>query len=54
MTMLLDRLIGMLSIELDDVKNLIDETQFLVDLLKNEDITDDNGNMNDTVRLHKH
>lgn len=31
----------------DDVSNLIDETQFLVDLLKNEDITDDNGNMND-------
>lgn len=31
----------------DDVNNLIDETQFLVDLLKNEDITDDNGNMND-------
>lgn len=31
----------------DDVSNLIDETQFLVDLLKDEDITDDNGNMND-------
>ena len=31
----------------DDVNNLIDETQFLVDLLKDEDITDDNGNMND-------
>lgn len=31
----------------DDVSNLIDETQFLVDLLKYEDITDDNGNMND-------
>lgn len=31
----------------DDVSNLIDETQFLVDLLKNEDITDDNGNMNE-------
>ena len=31
----------------DDVSNLIDETQFLVDLLKNEDITDANGNMND-------
>lgn len=30
----------------DDVSNLIDETQFLVDLLKDEDITDDNGNMN--------
>lgn len=30
-----------------DVSNLIDETQFLVDLLKDEDITDDNGNMND-------
>lgn len=31
----------------DDVSNLIDETQFIVDLLKDEDITDDNGNMND-------
>ncbi len=31
----------------NDVSNLIDETQFLVDLLKDEDITDDNGNMND-------
>lgn len=31
----------------DDVSNLIDETQFLVDLLKDEDITDHNGNMND-------
>ena len=31
----------------DDVSNLIDETQFLVDLLKDEDITDDNGNIND-------
>lgn len=31
----------------DDVSNLIDETQFLVELLKDEDITDDNGNMND-------
>lgn len=31
----------------DDVNNLIDETQFLVDLLKDEDITDDNGNMNE-------
>lgn len=31
----------------DDISNLIDETQFLVDLLKDEDITDDNGNMND-------
>lgn len=31
----------------DDVSNLIDETQFLVDLLNDEDITDDNGNMND-------
>ena len=31
----------------DNVSNLIDETQFLVDLLKDEDITDDNGNMND-------
>jgi TP901 family phage tail tape measure protein len=31
----------------DDVSNLIDETQFLVDLLKDEDITDGNGNMND-------
>lgn len=31
----------------DDVSNLIDETQFLVDLLKDEDITDDNGNTND-------
>lgn len=31
----------------DDVSNLIDETQFLVNLLKDEDITDDNGNMND-------
>lgn len=31
----------------DDVNNLIDETQFLVDLLKDEDITDHNGNMND-------
>lgn len=31
----------------DDVNNLIDETQFLVDLLKDEDITDDNSNMND-------
>lgn len=31
----------------DDVSNLIDETQFLIDLLKDEDITDDNGNMND-------
>lgn len=31
----------------DDVSNLIDETQFLVDLLRDEDITDDNGNMND-------
>lgn len=31
----------------DDVSNLIDETQFLVDLLKDEDITDNNGNMND-------
>lgn len=31
----------------DEVSNLIDETQFLIDLLKDEDITDDNGNMND-------
>ena len=31
----------------DDVSNLIDETQFLVDLLKDKDITDDNGNTND-------
>lgn len=31
----------------DDVSNLIDETQFLVDLLKDKGITDDNGNMND-------
>lgn len=31
----------------DDVNNLIDETQFLVDLLKDKGITDDNGNMND-------
>lgn len=31
----------------DNVSNLIDETQFLVDLLKDEDITDDNGNIND-------
>lgn len=31
----------------NDVSNLIDETQFLVDLLKDKDITDDNGNTND-------
>lgn len=31
----------------DTVNNLIDETQFLVDLLKNESITDDNGAIND-------
>lgn len=31
----------------DDVSNLIDETEFLVDLLKDKGITDDNGNMND-------
>lgn len=31
----------------DDVSNLIDETEFLVGLLKYEDITDNNGNMND-------
>lgn len=41
MIMLSDRLIGMLSDRTrDDVSNLIDETQFLVDLLKDEDITD--------------
>lgn len=34
----------------DDVSNLIDETQFLIDLLKDEDITDDNGNMNDNSK----
>lgn len=31
----------------DDVSNLIDETEFLVGLLKDKDITDDNGNIND-------
>lgn len=31
----------------DDVSNLIDETEFLVGLLKDKGITDDNGNMND-------
>lgn len=31
----------------DDVNNLIDETEFLVGLLKDKGITDDNGNMND-------
>ena len=30
----------------DDVSNLIDETEFLVGLLKDKGITDDNGNMN--------
>lgn len=31
----------------DDVSNLIDETEFLVGLLKDESVTDDNGNIND-------
>lgn len=31
----------------DDVSNLIDETEFLIGLLKDKGITDDNGNMND-------
>ena len=31
----------------DDVENLINETDFLVELLKDNGITDDNGNMND-------
>lgn len=31
----------------NDVSNLIDETEFLVGLLKDKGVTDDNGNMND-------